>query len=799
LSIFFGAPRFRLGWILITIAALASFCSVLFRWSYENSYSNCQITLDYDDTRALADAYQIPHKKLLQEFKDRGVTSIGLYEQNLSTLRDNARISIWPREEAEQLYPGTRWTNYGSAYRYLITATPDNQGLLNQVLAHLKVQSQPSLPPKVVQTISAQGGSHHPTAQFGILIPASRQLFSDAQMGFDPAQVKAVKDLGLQVTARLSNPLNLNLDRLRALLDEAQATGAHVVIFSEDEVLGYQSMIKIVAREMRNRELLFGNIEFSKQRGWDDFSRETEGMLVRVHSVGGDEVAKAKIEMLIDRYARAVKERNIRVAYIRLIRQAKGDYAVEPTAANQTPGATATAPGTANVPTSTANQWQITTKQTPLEQNLDFISEISRELRSQPISRAPWLRPGLVMSGARGFHDYPVSLLEPKVGSERKAKIVRSLFLFLAGLGAVGGTLLLLNLFFDLSNQAQIGWAAVGILLVAGLALSPGMGAKLMALQVGCLFSFIGMMWGGLPTLWDDRGAAVVGLDGKAAKNVETISVGNAIGRGCMILLKTTLLTMIGPLLIIALLNYWKFFSGADKFLLPKATQLLPLLLVGMAFAGEVFPHRVVVEGAYPARKRALARLNNVLSHPFTARIALIALALFVLGSLWIARTGNDSGMEISPIELKFRALLERVFVTRPRTKEIFMGHPAIMFAVWYALRRQRLLALAAVILTTIGQADVLNTFCHIHTPIFYSLLRTIHGVWLGALVGAVALCIYAPLESWWLNRSSARDSGSTNGTSNGLTTAVIPDGSTNGKVYLQEADVTPVKPFSKS
>lgn len=788
MSIFFGAPRFRWGWILITIATLASFGSMLFRWSYENSYTQCQLTLDYDDTRALADAYQIPHKKLLQEFQARGVTSIGLYNQNLATLRENGRLSILTREEAEQLYPSVPWLRYRPAYRYLITATPENQSLLNQIYLHLKPQSQPSLPPFVVPTSAAQAGGRNATGQFGILVPASRQLLSDAQMGFDPAQVKAVKDLGLQITARISNPLNLNLNRLRADLDEAQATGAHVVIFSEEEVLGYSSMINVVAREMRNRDLLFGNIEFSKQRGWDDFSRETEGMLVRVHSVGGDEVAKAKVELLIDRYARSIKERNIRVAYIRLIRQAKGEYEVKPadnqpaasTTVNSAPGA----PNTAAPDTNAADKWQIVTKQTALDQNLDFIAEISRELKTPPLP-LPWLRPALVMGGASGFRDYPDNLLERRVGTERKAKMVRSLFLFLAGLGAVGGTLLLLNLFFDLSKGAQLGCMLAGLSIVAALSLSPGMGAKLMALQAGCVFSAIGVLWGGLPNLWDDRGSKAVSFQTSGRKQPEPVAPLRAILTGCAILCRTTLLTMIGPLLIIALLNYWKFFSGADKFLLPKATQLLPLLFVGIAFAGEVFPQRVVVEGAEPARRRALGRLNNILDHPFTARIAVVALLLFVLGSFWIARTGNDSGMEISPFELKFRALLERVFITRPRTKEIFMGHPAIMFAVWFALRRQRLLALAAVLVTTIGQADVLNTFCHIHTPLFYSLLRTFHGLWLGALAGAIALLIYAPLENWWFRRQARRDLES-GGSNNG----------SGGKMFLQETDVATPRLF---
>jgi hypothetical protein len=119
-----------------------------------------------------------------------------------------------------------------------------------------------------------------------------------------------------------------------------------------------------------------------------------------------------------------------------------------------------------------------------------------------------------------------------------------------------------------------------------------------------------------------------------------------------------------------------------------------------------------------------------------------------IVAYIWIARTGNDSGMEISSFELKMRALMEAVFITRPRTKEVFLGHPAMIFAVYFAVRRQWIPAFAAAILVTIGQADMLNSFCHLHTPIFYALLRSIHAVWLGILIGGVALWVYHTLTA---------------------------------------------------
>jgi hypothetical protein len=40
-----------------------------------------------------------------------------------------------------------------------------------------------------------------------------------------------------------------------------------------------------------------------------------------------------------------------------------------------------------------------------------------------------------------------------------------------------------------------------------------------------------------------------------------------------------------------------------------------------------------------------------------------------------------------------------------------------------------------------IGQVSLLNTFCHIHTPLMLSLTRDLAGLALGALIGVALFC----------------------------------------------------------
>lgn len=714
--------------MLFVVGFALSLVAFVGRWRFESGLRDVQLTVDYEDTRSISDAYQIPHLQLLKKLRAVGVSSVGVYNTTLSNLVGNGRLTVTSRDEAELLFPSLNWSQYPAAYRYLVTAPPQNAALLQQVKTHLEGQDQPALPVRAVTLPSGEAAGitifgaraavgASPKARQGLLISSSQQLRGDAQVGFDPAALQVVKAAGMVPTARVSNALNLNAQRLERLLDECQATGARVVIFSEDEVLGYDTLQPLAVEMMRKRGLLFGNIEFTKQRGWPEFAERTEGQVVRVHSVGPDEMAKVKVHLLVDRYVRAVKERDVRVAYIRLVRQFKGE--IDPLSKTAVPNKDA------------------------LAQNLEFVANVARDIKQAPfparMNTAPVKRGFIEASQANG------ASLVPYPGQRG----LRYATLFGAGLGALGAAWLLLNLFFDLSVGTKSFLLILGLIIVAGLASSNGAGAKIIGLLAGVCVAPVAMLWGGLPRLWervDDEKFA----DAYDAGDTH-VPWSVAFGQGTRVLLATSAITLAGTMFVVSAFNHWKYLSHTDEFLGEKATLLFPPLLIAIAFGGRVFPSRVMQDphgnGATQARAQAMKRLSDVLSQPFTFRVVVTALGVAFLGSLFLARTGNDSGMEISQLEWDFRSLMEQIFLTRPRTKEMFFGMPAMIFAAYFALRKQPLLALGAAVAASIGIADALNTFCHFWTPLFYSLLRTIHAVWIGALVGGVALWFWMRLE----------------------------------------------------
>jgi hypothetical protein len=106
--------------------------------------------------------------------------------------------------------------------------------------------------------------------------------------------------------------------------------------------------------------------------------------------------------------------------------------------------------------------------------------------------------------------------------------------------------------------------------------------------------------------------------------------------------------------------------------------------------------------------------------------IAMAALAVVLL------RSGNDSLLGVLNAEVLFREQLEQWFSVRPRTKEL-LGHPLLVLFFLSLPWRNRLsvlLALAGIL----GQVSILNTFCHLHTPLLLTVQRVLLGLGLGVL-----------------------------------------------------------------
>ena len=139
---------------------------------------------------------------------------------------------------------------------------------------------------------------------------------------------------------------------------------------------------------------------------------------------------------------------------------------------------------------------------------------------------------------------------------------------------------------------------------------------------------------------------------------------------------------------------------------------------------------------------------------PMTAGLIMYSLAGLAVVAVIILRSGNDPGVEVTGTEHAFRALLNKILFVRPRTKEFLFGHPLLVFGIALAYLGNRKWLPLFLAVGAIGEADVLNTFCHIHTPIFVSAIRAMLGWVLGAFIGSALFL----LASKWLKAPATPD-----------------------------------------
>ncbi len=193
-------------------------------------------------------------------------------------------------------------------------------------------------------------------------------------------------------------------------------------------------------------------------------------------------------------------------------------------------------------------------------------------------------------------------------------------------------------------------------------------------------------------------------------------------------------MSLIGAAFLSGALSDTEYFLEFEIFRGIKLTFILPLILVAIAFL-----QRFNVVDEVRKNVPAIQQFKEILEMNITVKTllgALIVLAAFVV---LIARSGHTAGMPVSGAEIKIRAMLEQFFYARPRTKEIFFGHPAFILAITAFLKKfPKMICFILVMAATIGQSSMVETFAHMRTPIFMSFMRGIDGVIPGAMIGAI-------------------------------------------------------------
>lgn len=605
------------------------------RYGLESRNKAVELALDYGELQNLSASSGIPMPALLQRFKAAGVTSVAISETLLGDLAATGQVYF--QEVSSPKVPCT------------IVYVPDAQlagRVFHSLGARLGIEEF---------TLSKRLGERSAPGMEISIAPTTLSLMG---IGLPPDEVALVKASGLRVIARLQNNPAITEKAIGAALSELREDGITKLIYAGDSVLGFRGLVQSAARQIESSGLIYGSVEFAKQKGDSGTCRYLDGRFVRVHSIPTAEMAGMAAGTAVERFARGVKERNIRLCYVRLVETSGKD---------------------------------------PVKSNLAFVNSIRHAVTTA----------GYDIGSAHPFEDTKQS----------------PVLLSLIALSAAAGLALLLSSTMTVSAGVQIGLLILGFLVFAGLTFAGEFGKQLTALAVALVFPTLGVI-------------RVYGpYFGRQIKG----SYRHPVLRSTSRFVRASAYSLTGGLMIAGMLGTRAYMVKNEQFLGIKAAHLLPMLVVvlviaaGLPFMNESLPE---------VWKRVRANLKEIVASPLFIWQA-IAL-IFVLGIIGVAllRTGNDPGVGVSGIELKFRAILDKIMYVRPRTKEFLIGHPALILGAAFLFARRRSIGLPLLALGVLGQVSLLNTFCHIHTSLVLAGLRAFNGLVLGAIISLVV---------WWI------------------------------------------------
>ena len=200
-----------------------------------------------------------------------------------------------------------------------------------------------------------------------------------------------------------------------------------------------------------------------------------------------------------------------------------------------------------------------------------------------------------------------------------------------------------------------------------------------------------------------------------------------------------TLVSLVGGLAVAGLLNALPYFIRAEQFEGVKLAHFGPIFLAGLFLAMRMVDWR------------------GGLKNPITWLQAILSLFLLAALAFMFLRTGNENPAAVSGFELRLRSLLDAVLPVRPRTKEFMLGYPALIVGLGLLMQVRaggkgeafKGWAVLALMVGAIALTSVVNTMCHLHTPLDVGLIRIGVGFVLGGIIGGVAwACLRSVLPS---------------------------------------------------
>jgi hypothetical protein len=684
--------------IFLALAAVG-LCFSLFlnwqRWQVEKANNQIENVMEYNVIERLAKLEGIPEEQALKEFKDRGVTTLALFDTTLDKLSKSGKITMVTGPELAQARTlgnlSPVWQKIASGPEFVNSALYISKGTGDKILNDVEEDLTLRFGKNRVKILSENPKIIRFTGDLDMIkdyfSPGEQKGVREMDLGTSSDELAAAKRNGFMVAIRPTNHCEKYTSEsaspktmIDSFFNRLDKSGADISLFigSGKVMLGNDKYLPYVAEQLTKRKITLGiteavnQLQFATMTGVVKLAEDMNYQVARNYVIDALEQKPLSMGETARRWSISDEERNVRINYIKPFLTTRNDL-------------------------------------TLMQTNLDYVKMVTDSVK------------------ARGFTFGRASIFETYFPQ-------RILWLPLA-FSAIAAGLFYLQLLVPFSKKKYLSALIIlglgaGVLLVFSTRL--GLYARqAIALTSAVIYPVLAMHF--VLNYWNkkkDEKKSLMGL------------MGSTTGQ----LIITVLFSLIGASLVGAVLSDIRFFQEMDLYRGVKITFVLPVILMAILFCEKLS----LWEGDNP-EDSIIKRIGQLLSRPFTLKILIALGILGFVAWVFIGRSGHTAGVPVPALEMKLRIFLQEAMYARPREKEFIIGHPCFYLAAFAAYKKlPNLLYLIFVLGATIGQASLVETFAHLRTPILMSYVRAAGGLGFGIVLGIVALLIFALLYSLW-------------------------------------------------
>jgi hypothetical protein len=329
--------RTRYAAFILIVALLASLAVGIFRFRAESEAQRVEIAMDYTDFFQTARAYNYNPEGFLVALRRAGLTSLALTEELGGNVGDS----------------GNAYATTGAALLNQARLAPLSDPLLRQLVRSNRIARDAVYllisDPVAYQRYRTQLPLHFEPASVRVLratkpwlIEVRTQIdyFNTVGLGIPVDQLELAKRLGLLVIPRLQNDERFGAPQIDGVVNDVFKYDSKIstmIFFGlRNEVLGYPDHLEDTANVFKAHPYMnFGSIETydesQVQKGNDGLAKLIPGRTVRVQAIARTELDKIKLDEAVGRYTLGVRERNVRVVYLRSWTREEGNLTIEQT------------------------------------------------------------------------------------------------------------------------------------------------------------------------------------------------------------------------------------------------------------------------------------------------------------------------------------------------------------------------------------------------------------------------------------------------------------------------------------